>query len=315
MGFHWRLTVGDVKIKTTMANENILIFVNPKSGSGRSPALASQIIKAASRRKIDTVLLEPSSPRGAIEHFQALLMSQVFTAVISIGGDGLAHLAIQILSIIKIPLYVVPAGTGNDFARSNSLLSTNPEEILDYVSKREPKMIDLGEIEIAGSSRRFGQILSTGFDAQVNERANQNRIVKGRMKYNFATLAVLPKFKPISYELEIDGVTRKLSAMLVAVANGATYGGGMKLCPMAKRNDGLLDVMILHPVSKIELLKVFPKVYSGRHVGHPAVEFIQGKKISISAETVAYADGERIGNLPISVSVLEDSLMVWAVAP
>lgn len=298
-----------------MANERYLIFVNPKSGSGKAPSLASQIVSAAARRKIDTVLLEPNSAQGAYEALAALLKQQVFTAVICVGGDGLVHLAIQVLPTTSIPTYVIPAGTGNDFARSNSLLSTNPEEILDYVTTREPQNIDVGEIEIAGSTRRFGQILSTGFDALVNERANQNRIVKGKMKYNFATLAVLPKFKPIYYELEIDGVSRKLSAMLVAVANGATYGGGMQLCPMAKRNDGLLDVLILHPVSKIELLKVFPKVYSGRHVGHPAVEFIKAKRISISAKTVAYADGERIGSLPISVSMLEDSLKVWAVVP
>ena len=99
--------------------------------------------------------------------------------------------------------------------------------------------------------------------------------------------------------------------MLIAIANGSSYGGGMQVCPGADIEDGLFDLMILAPVSKIEFLKVFPKVFSGTHITHPAVSMMRGKKISVTAEAIAYADGERIGPLPISAEVVPAALRTW----
>jgi diacylglycerol kinase (ATP) len=214
-------------------------------------------------------------------------------------------------SVPKGPTISVPAGTGNDFARSNNLLTTSPSAIFDVIYSEGPKEIDTGRISFASGERKFCQILSTGFDAQVNERANRTNLVSGKMKYNFAMIGEIQKFRTIGYELEIDGKCSSFDAMLIAVANGQTYGGGMRLCPMADRRDGLLDILILHPVSKPELMKVFPKVYSGRHVTHPAVEFQRARSVKIAADTVAYADGERIGRLPITVEVVPKSLRTW----
>ena len=294
-----------------MQIKRVLILTNPKSGKGRAPEFAISLIEQAKARDISAVMLEPIDASSAIADLKQTLNRSSFDAVIAIGGDGLVHLILQALAKSGTPLYVVPAGTGNDFARANASITVKPREILDTMLGQNPRKIDIGEIVAKGSQRYFGQILSTGFDAQVNERANKNRIVKGAMKYNFATLVVLPKFSAINYELEIDGTLRKLPAMLVAVANGPTYGGGMQLCPMADRHDGYLDVMILHPVSKLELIKVFPKVYSGKHISHPAVEFIRAREISIAANTIAYADGERISKLPIKVSISPESLVTW----
>jgi len=292
-------------------DRQVLVFINPISGKGRARTLASDILQYAKTIGVGCVVVEPENADLVLPDLAKALLVNRFDALIAIGGDGLVHQAIQIIAASHTPIYVVPAGTGNDFARSNKLLVTNPSEIFNTIYGRSPATIDVGQISHANGTRMFAQILSTGFDAQVNERANRNEIVAGKMKYNFATAAVLPKFKAINYELEIDGVLRKLPAMLVAIANGATYGGGMQLCPMANRQDGLLDVMILHPVSKLELIKVFPKVYSGRHVTHPAVEFIQARKIKVAAQTVAYADGERIGELPITVEIAPQSLLTW----
>jgi diacylglycerol kinase (ATP) len=294
-----------------MTKTQVLILVNPKSGRGKALDTALGLLKFAQKNAITAVLLEPQSAKATITDLSEVLARSNFDAVIAIGGDGLVHLVSQVLSGTSVPLFIVPAGTGNDFARSNSLLMTNPAEIFEAIRTRKPQLIDVGKIELNQENRNFVQILSTGFDAQVNERANRNRFVTGKMKYNFATLAVLPAFRPIEYELEIDGVQRKIMAMLVAVANGASYGGGMQLCPMADRSDGFLDIMILHPVSKLELLKVFPRVYSGKHVTHPAVEFVRAKTIKLNADTVAYADGEHIGRLPISVSVEPKNLATW----
>jgi diacylglycerol kinase (ATP) len=98
---------------------------------------------------------------------------------------------------------------------------------------------------------------------------------------------------------------------LIAVANGTSYGGGMQVCPNASFDDGLFDVMILEPISKFEFLRVFPKVFTGTHITHPKVSIKRARRVEISAPAVAYADGERIGALPVRAEVAPRALKVW----
>ena len=134
---------------------------------------------------------------------------------------------------------------------------------------------------------------------------------QGRRKYDLAMIQELPRFKPRRYRITIDDHVRDVQAMLIAVGNGSSYGGGMKVCPEANLNDGLLDVMILNPVPKFEFLRIFPKVYSGSHTSHPQVEVIRGREIHIEGEAITYADGERIGQLPISAECIHDVAQTW----
>jgi diacylglycerol kinase (ATP) len=99
--------------------------------------------------------------------------------------------------------------------------------------------------------------------------------------------------------------------MLVAIGNGKSYGGGMNICPQAQLHDGLFDVVLLEPVSTIEFLKVFPQVYSGSHISHPKVRTLRASKVSISANAVAYADGERIGAAPLSAECIKGAGLTW----
>jgi diacylglycerol kinase (ATP) len=134
---------------------------------------------------------------------------------------------------------------------------------------------------------------------------------KGPMKYNAAIAIELPRFKPRHYEITLDDRTIATEAMLIAVSNGRSYGGGMLVSPNASIVDGLFDVMILHPVSKIEFLKVFPTVFAGTHVSHPAVEIVRSKSVTIESKAVAYADGERIGQLPVSAECIQSAARSW----
>jgi diacylglycerol kinase (ATP) len=131
------------------------------------------------------------------------------------------------------------------------------------------------------------------------------------MKYNAAIAIELPRFKPRHYEITLDDRTIATEAMLIAVSNGRSYGGGMLVSPNASIVDGLFDVMILHPVSKIEFIKVFPTVFAGTHVSHPAVEIIRSKSVTIESKAVAYADGERIGQLPVSAECIQGAARSW----
>jgi len=146
-------------------------------------------------------------------------------------------------------------------------------------------------------------VLSAGFDAIVNERANRMRWPRGQMRYNLATVAELRIFRPIPYVLELDGNSRSMDAVLVAVGNGPSFGGGLRITEGALLDDGLLDVVVFHPVTKPDLLRTYPRLFNGTHTTHPAYEHHRVREVSVAAPgIVAYADGERLGPLPVTVT-------------
>jgi len=290
--------------------KNVVLLANPKSGTGKAAKYLELISEELKKNHVQIVSILADSAEATSKKLQEVLSGQV-DAVMAIGGDGAVHLAIQELALSNIPLYVLPCGTGNDFARTGGPLDLDVTRAVRRMLETSPVEIDLGRTESEIGTRWFGQVLSTGFDSLVNERANRFSFIKGQIKYTIATLLELPLFRPYRYEMVTPGGTRKIPAMLIAVANGASYGGGMLICPSADRRDGLFEVMVLHPVSKVELLKVFPKVFKGKHVSHPAVEFIKVAKLTLESNAIAYADGEKIGSLPINIEIVPKALRVW----
>jgi diacylglycerol kinase (ATP) len=257
---------------------------------------------------IEYIDVSADSALGSQENLKSKLRDrQEFEGLFLIGGDGTVNLAVQELVGSDLGLALIPAGTGNDFARTLNLKLKNPEQLIsEYLSSR-PTLIDVGKV----GEKYFVDVLSTGFDSMVNERANAMKRIKGRAKYNVSILMVLSTFKPKNYRFSIDGFSFESKAMLIAVSNGICYGGGMKVTPDAKIDDGLFDILILSPVSKFEFLKVFPKVFSGRHTTHPAVKISRGRSVEIDSDAVAYADGERVGPLPVKARVIERGLLTW----
>ena len=131
------------------------------------------------------------------------------------------------------------------------------------------------------------------------------------MRYNLATLAELRVLKPIPYVLELDGVEERLEATLVAVGNGPSFGGGLRITEGAMLDDGMLDVVVIKPLSKLELLRTYPKLFKGTHVHHPQYRHHRVRRVTVAAPgIVAYADGERIGALPLTVEVVPGALRV-----
>lgn len=269
--------------------------------------MASRVTAFLDRKNVAYHIIAAGSAAALSQELTSELESRKFTGVISVGGDGLAHLVMQLCVPRHLPFAVVPAGTGNDFVRTLGWSLENIEPFLKKVISSEPVAIDLGNVD----SEWFGAILSTGFDSVVNERANKLPWPKGPQRYNLAIALELPRFKPIEYEINCDGNVITTKAMLVAIGNGKSYGGGMNICPTAQLHDGLFDVVILEPVSTIEFIKTFPKVYSGSHLSHPAVKTLRAKKVTITANAIAYADGERIGPAPVSAECIKDAGLTW----
>ena len=284
-----------------------LVAINPTSGQGRGARLASEVIGFLKGAKIEHIAISGISADDLKERIENFLKSNHITGILSVGGDGLAHLILQIAVPAYIPFAIIPAGTGNDIVRTLGWSLDHLEPYLKRVISESPQPIDLGNVD----SEWFAAILSTGFDSVVNERANRLNWPSGPQRYNVAIALELPKFRPIHYRLELDNETIETEAMLIAIGNGRSYGGGMFVCPSARIDDGLFDVMILKPVSKIEFLKVFPKVYSGSHIHHPQVEIVRSAKVRLTANAVAYADGERIGPAPISAECVRAAGLTW----
>ena len=235
--------------------------------------------------------------------------------LVVVGGDGMVSLGVNLLAGTGVPLGIVATGTGNDLARGLGLPFDDPAaatEALVEALGRPPRVIDAGLVRHGELRTWFASVVSAGFDAVVNERANGMVRPKGPSRYTLAMVRELITFRPRSYTITIDGVRREQRAMLVSVANNSSIGGGMRIVPHADLSDGLLDVFIVHPLSRARLVAVFPKVFAGRHADHPAVEFITGRRVRIEADDiVAYADGERIGQLPVDVEIVPGALSVF----
>jgi len=284
------------------------LVINPVSGQGKGTTIGRYVAGYLAQHKCEYTIVTGNSSIALSDHLQIFIEKNPdCEGVIAVGGDGLLHIILQKVVPAQIPFTIIPAGTGNDFVRT---LGWNLEEVdsqLKRVLEEAPTEMDLGLVD----GEWFGAILSTGFDSIVNEKANTLNWPKGPMKYNAAIAIELPRFKPRRYEISLDDRTFSAEAMLIAVSNGRSYGGGMMVCPNASITDGLFDVMVLHPVSKVEFLKVFPRVFAGTHTNHPAVEIVRSRTVTIDSKAVAYADGERIGQLPVSAECIKSATKTW----
>ncbi|MEJ6493083.1 MAG: diacylglycerol kinase family protein [Actinomycetes bacterium] len=254
-----------------------------------------------------------SALRSELEELQRIHQDLI---VVACGGDGTVNLAVNSLPDMNIPIAVVPLGTGNDFARFIGI--KNPGEGIRILRSGVAAELDHGMISLPdGQTRNFVGVASCGFDAQVNERANRYRGPTGTLKYLVALLVELSKLSARELDIRISGEEiRKERMTLVAIGNTSSYGGGMKMCPTAVADDGLLEVTFVAEVSRRVLLRVLPKVFWGTHVLHPLVTQTSCAKIDISGEAFpVYADGERVGVGPVSVHVVAGGLRVWRAQP
>jgi diacylglycerol kinase (ATP) len=288
----------------------LALLVNPTSGKGK---LAGSAEAVGARLEAGDCQVTSMAGRNAAESAELArsVVAEGYDALVVMGGDGMVHLAIQAVVGSATTLGVVPTGTGNDVARALGIVLRKPVEAAGVVIAGHTRQMDVGRV---GSSY-YATVLAAGFDSLVNERANAMSWPKGQMRYNLATLAELRVFRPLSYTLELDGESLSCEAMLVAVGNCPSYGGGLRMCEGARIDDGLLDVVIIKPISKVELVKVYPKLFKGSHVSHPAYVHRQVRRVTIRAEgIIGYADGERIGPLPATVEVMPSALSVFAPA-
>jgi diacylglycerol kinase (ATP) len=289
-----------------VTSDDIAVLANPRAGRGRHRGLLPGVIErlGASGR---TVRLLSADSGEAAEKACRRAVAEGVGALVAVGGDGTVHRAVQAVAGTGTGFGVVPAGTGNDFASGTGVPAdpmTAATAIADAVRDGHSVPVDLARVTTAeGDVRWFGAVLAAGFDAIVNERANRMRWPRGPRRYDLAILLEMARLRPRSYRLELDGTDRSFTGVLVAIGNCRSYGGGMLICPDADPADGLLDVVIAAPLGRAALARLKPRLRRGTHVTDPRVGSFRARSVSIDAPgIIGYADGERIGALPLQVS-------------
>lgn len=286
----------------------IALLTNPTSGKGKGARYRDVALGRLRDAGFVVRNLEGRDVDEALDLARQCVADGV-EALVVCGGDGMVHLGANAVATTGVPLGIVPAGTGNDVARYFDIPRKDPLAAVDRVIAGRTRTIDLAR----SGSKYFVAVLSAGFDAIVNERANRMTWPKGQMRYNIATLAELRTFEPLPYSIELDGVSRRLDAMLVAVGNGPSFGGGLRITEGAVLDDGLLDVVIIKPMSKPDLVRTYPKLFKGTHVTHPQYEHHLARSVTVAAPgIVSYADGERFGELPLTIECAPGALSVLA---
>jgi diacylglycerol kinase (ATP) len=287
-------------------SETIALLTNPTSGKGRGLRVSAAVAPRLREAGFDVRELTGRDPDEALDLARECVADGVETLAV-VGGDGMVHLAVQALAGSSTRLGLVPAGTGNDVARYLDLPRKDVDAATDVLIGGKERTIDLARV----GPTYYVTVLAAGFDAKVNERANDMSWPKGQMRYNLATLAELRTFKPIPYVLDIDGEEHRFSASTVAIGNGPSFGGGLRITEGALLDDGLLDVVVIGPISKLDLVRTYPKLFKGTHVDHPEYRHYPARTVTIAAPgVVAYADGERIAALPLTVEVVPRALRV-----
>ena len=254
-----------------------------------------------------------SSAEQARARSRAIVRSGTIDVLAVVGGDGTVHQGVNACAGTDIPLVVIPAGSGNDNARSIGMPFRDVAAIARLITAGQTSAIDAGRSSTPLGERWWLGVLGGGFDTLVNARVRSLPLLHGTGRYLAGVALELPRFRGIPYTVQVDDQRRNTEAMLVAVANGGSFGGGMKVCPDASMTDGLFDVMILHHIGRVEFLKILPKVFSGSHVAHPAVEILRGRRVRLQAEGIdTQADGEDFLPLPVDLEVVPGTLRVVA---
>lgn len=297
----------------------LTLLVNPSAGGGRAHLHAGVVERQLRRAGAEVRVRAAGSAQelraladDAVAECRAGIDTGQACAVVAVGGDGTVHTVLQAVGDSGVPLGVVAAGSGDDAARAWGLPRAEPDAAAQVLLHSRPRPMDLtGARTDDGRMFWFGTVVAAGFDARVSERALSLQRVPAVLRYVVAVVAELRHFRPLTYELEVDGETIRTEGMLVAVANSASYGGGMRVCPDARPDDGLLDVLLLDSMPTADFVRVFPRVYRGTHVTHPAVHIRHARQVRIDGnDVIAFADGEPLARLPLTVQVRPGALQV-----
>ncbi|MDT8859647.1 diacylglycerol kinase family lipid kinase [Alkalihalobacillus sp. MEB130] len=286
-------------------------LVNRTSGKGRSVKIWNEIEEILKEKKVSYQVIITETKEEGLAFLHDLIHSDKnISGIVALGGDGTIHEIMNQLIGTTVPFSVIPTGSGNDYARARGISKDYVKEI-EKLLQNDQKKIDLLEI----GDRHCMTVVGIGFDAKVADEANRMKWKKwfGGLAYILTIFKVLLTYKPSSVKLTINHEERLFEKVwLIAIANHAYYGGGIKICPNASSDDGKLDLCIIHSLPKWRLLFILANVFEGKHVSMNGVDYLQVESIQVDSDEPLFvtADGEMMGQTPTSISVKKSAFHV-----
>ncbi len=289
---------------------SLTLLVNPVAGGGRARRAAPAVIGAlrSAGWQVRVHVTE-----GLADAERVAAQAEPGTVISVLSGDGVIAAAAAGVLHSGTVLAPLPGGRGNDYCRALAI-PTDPVDAARALTAARVVRLDVGLV----GDRVFLGVASCGFDSEANRIANAARLARGQLVYAYAALRTLAAGRRSSFTVTSEqGDPLQFTGWTVAVGNAGRYGGGMRICPDATMTDGLLDVVTVGDVGRLDFLRTLPKVFTGRHLEHPAVSMHRAATVHITADRdlVIYADGDPIGTLPVTITTRAACLPVLAHLP
>lgn len=285
-------------------------IVNPTAGGKHGKKIIKTLCaieKTLGEKKID-YRIHKTNAKGSARQITQEIIKNGATDVIIIGGDGTIHEVLNGFSNFeKVNMGIIPCGTGNDFASALSL-PESPEKALDVILNCTPKYTDFMQMPTV----RGMNVIGMGIDVDVLKRYEALK-KKTKFKYTTCLIKTLLNFDCTKYSANVDGEEKDYRSLVVCIANGYRYGGGIKVCPPANPGDGKLNFLAVDDMNKLRIIKAFIKLKKGKILTMPEAEHKTAKVVKITPKTdyVVNVDGELYENIPFEVKVVSGTLKIY----
>ena len=296
----------------------ILLVYNPSAAHGRAGSCLGQVRGLLAARGVDVEILLTERPGHATELVREVDLGE-FDGVVAGGGDGTLFEVVNGYFLNptenRPPLGVLPLGTGNSFARDIGLNTGGLEQAVDLICGGHYRAVDVGRFTTGGETYHYLNILGLGFVCDASERAGRLKLV-GNLSYTVAVLLQTIALSSYRMTIEIDGETLERENTFCEISN-SRYTSNFLMAPSASIDDGLLDVTLLGKVSRVRLLRCFPKVFTGEHIHLDEIETFRATRIRIDTDQpkTLTPDGEILGSTPVEVECLHKAVEVFAPEP
>lgn len=293
----------------------IILVYNPNAGHGKSKKVLPQVEALFNEYAIEFDLFLTDYPQHAIDIVKNIEFES-YDGIVAAGGDGTLFEVLngyfKNKSVKRIPLGIIPVGTGNSFSLDLDLGPEKWREAVEKISKKQIRKVDVAHFTSHGQDYYYLNIIGVGFVADVNQTASHFKVL-GNLAYTIGIFYQLLFLKTNQYHLELDGEDLDIEATFIEVSN-SKYTADFLMAPRARFDDGLLDVTILKKAGRIKLIRSFPSIFTGEHIKLDVVDTFQAKKIKIDANVpkVLTPDGEQMGLTPIEIECLHHAIEVFS---
>lgn len=295
----------------------LLIIYNPHAGSGQAEKQLPDIEAYLTKNGLDYVLKITGRPKDVRSLVTQSELNH-YSAVIGAGGDGTLLEVVNALMRVRpeqrLPLGVLPVGTGNAFSRELGLKPSDWKKAIDIIQRNNPKPVDVGKVQTSDQQYYFINIVGIGLVVNIGQTTQKIKKL-GPVSYSLAALWETMRIKPNQVKISIDGELIEDNLVFVEIANSRYTGTSFKIAPEAKIDDGFLDIILLKPIARWRILNLFPTIYSGRHIEHPEIETHRGKTITLTTTEPMplMPDGEFIGHTPATITCESQALQLLSI--